>query len=848
MFNGISSPSFSHLVSTFVLFLFCSVISAQISTLKITHNSDQLSKFNNETVQSKNALHILSEEMVIPFEENHPFTAVGIRIDYNGYDDIKVSIRTASKSNYFSNWIEILMDDDIESYEYNFLGQLYFAEAEAERVQYKIETNTPVEINEVSVMLINPGETTQQQKSVIESKRSLIKNNLTDDFELPPVVSRTEWGCPDEQSSRWSPNYTNVTHLIVHHSATSNTSNDWAGVVRTFWEWHTINNGWGDIGYNFLVDPTGVVYEGRSGGNNAIGAHFCGTNGGTMGTCMIGTYTNTAPTNAAVQSLVKILAWKCNLDAIDPLSSSYHGASSRNLNHISGHRNGCATECPGTTLYNSLSTIRTEVASLLASTAPMVVTPEINSFYENQLAYKPVEITFSSSMDQSSVESALAIDPAAEVNLDWVSSNLLKVYPDALWEFSTQYSVTISDDAQSLFGTGFDGDGDGNPGGTFTFSFQTTEPDNEPPRIVKGFPLGEGINTKAEMKFVFNEEVDGIIGRVSLLDSAEQSVSITDGKIINENDITYITFRPVKELGLGSNYFIELKAGISDFIGNELTSDTLFSFSTIEEEIESQNVIIDFSTEDDWQVPSENTLTAGINEVSFGTSSVKKISSPSAGLLSYQFIKGESGQVALASNVDITLQDTSDYAAVWIYGDLSNNELVFSFNDGYEFSYGLIDWFGWDYIKIPLGEIPGNEQTLSSIIIRNNSEGDLTGQLYFDDIQVSGVITDVRYAHGQIPSSFWLHQNYPNPFNPSTTIRYSIPVLDANFASATHVTLKVYDILGSEIATLVNETKAPGHYEVEFDASGKAGLTSGIYYYTLSVHGYSITKKMLLLK
>jgi hypothetical protein len=90
----------------------------------------------------------------------------------------------------------------------------------------------------------------------------------------------------------------------------------------------------------------------------------------------------------------------------------------------------------------------------------------------------------------------------------------------------------------------------------------------------------------------------------------------------------------------------------------------------------------------------------------------------------------------------------------------------------------------------------------------------------------------------QLPIKFELFQNYPNPFNPSTTIQYEIPELSL-------VTLKVYDVLGNEITTLVNEEKPAGNYEVEFDGNG---LTSGIYFFRLQAGSFVETKKMLLIK
>ncbi|MDQ7818244.1 MAG: YCF48-related protein [Melioribacteraceae bacterium] len=105
-----------------------------------------------------------------------------------------------------------------------------------------------------------------------------------------------------------------------------------------------------------------------------------------------------------------------------------------------------------------------------------------------------------------------------------------------------------------------------------------------------------------------------------------------------------------------------------------------------------------------------------------------------------------------------------------------------------------------------------------------------------------GVFTSVENEIS-LPNNFQLYQNYPNPFNPTTTIEYSIPAEPAQRAVFT--TLKIYDLLGSEVASLVNEIKSPGNYEVKFNG---AGLPSGIYFYRLQAGGYTSTRKMLLIK
>jgi hypothetical protein len=99
------------------------------------------------------------------------------------------------------------------------------------------------------------------------------------------------------------------------------------------------------------------------------------------------------------------------------------------------------------------------------------------------------------------------------------------------------------------------------------------------------------------------------------------------------------------------------------------------------------------------------------------------------------------------------------------------------------------------------------------------------------------LITSVENIN-EVVRDFYLDQNYPNPFNPSTTINFSVP-------SSEFVTLKVFDVLGNEVATLVNEEKPVGSYEVNFNASN---LASGIYFYTLQAGKFTETKKLILLK
>jgi hypothetical protein len=105
--------------------------------------------------------------------------------------------------------------------------------------------------------------------------------------------------------------------------------------------------------------------------------------------------------------------------------------------------------------------------------------------------------------------------------------------------------------------------------------------------------------------------------------------------------------------------------------------------------------------------------------------------------------------------------------------------------------------------------------------------------------------TSVEDDNSKSPNTFALEQNYPNPFNTSTSIRYNVPSVTLSEVEGSRVSLKVYDVIGNEVATLVNEEKPAGSYEVKFNASE---LSSGIYFYKLQAGSLLETKKMILMK
>ena len=151
----------------------------------------------------------------------------------------------------------------------------------------------------------------------------------------------------------------------------------------------------------------------------------------------------------------------------------------------------------------------------------------------------------------------------------------------------------------------------------------------------------------------------------------------------------------------------------------------------------------------------------------------------------------------------------------------------------------------WEIIGFVRGNGTTSETHSYSFVDRNISDGKYSYRLKQIDFDGTFSYSNEVEADLSQPQTFSLEQNYPNPFNPSTTIKYTIPNVALSGVEGSRVILKIYDVLGNEIATLVNENKPAGNYEVTFDAKN---LSSGIYYCKLQAGSLSQSIKMILLK
>ncbi len=227
-------------------------------------------------------------------------------------------------------------------------------------------------------------------------------------YPRPTVVSRAVWCTSVDCNYTAGLEYRDASHLVVHHTVSSNTSSDWAATVRAIWAFHTYPasstctscRGWGDIGYNYLIDQNGVIYEGHLNEDyenlDVVGTHAASANSGSMGASLIGTFTavdypglpGIAPPEPMKASLVKLLSWKAdqrdiNVYNSDPTLPNVTGGRP----NLMGHRDAYGTtDCPGDQVHVLLPWLRDQVAANIGLVDPYTYVDELSGQFTRSSA------------------------------------------------------------------------------------------------------------------------------------------------------------------------------------------------------------------------------------------------------------------------------------------------------------------------------------------------------------------------------------------------------------------------------------------------------------------------------
>ncbi|EEH63785.1 N-acetylmuramoyl-L-alanine amidase [Gleimia coleocanis DSM 15436] len=252
---------------------------------------------------------------------------------------------------------------------------LIFTDIEALEVIVETSDGQPIDGLELSVVepFLTEGEATGISHTQTEKPK-------TQEFpyvlgERPEIITRAQWKANPKYLD-WENKYAPLKAVVVHHTASSN---DYApeqapGIVAGIYYYHAKTLNWGDIGYHFLVDKYGKIYQGRDGDINKVneGGHAFGFNTGTIGISMIGNFQKELPTDAALDSVAKLAAWKLKAAKLDPNADHTEKRSNLKPGHsevtgkvLDGHRAWNYTACPGDAFYPHFGELRQQVTDLI---------------------------------------------------------------------------------------------------------------------------------------------------------------------------------------------------------------------------------------------------------------------------------------------------------------------------------------------------------------------------------------------------------------------------------------------------------------------------------------------------
>ena len=312
------------------------------------------------------------------------FTMAGVVCDPAGAGSATIRLRTSLDGSTWSRWYRAPLEvaDETGPAE-AFTDPVWTGEARYVQVAATAGSRrAPAKLSGVRLVAVDPTGQSNVAGRVVDTLRRAAATVAGIDLAPPAlassaqpvIVTRAEWGA-DEKLRSGTPAYSPVKMAFVHHTASGNTYTqaEAPALVRGIYVYHTKGLGWSDIGYNFVVDRFGTIYEGRYGGmtRGVIGAQVYGFNTGSTGISVMGTFIDVAPPAEAVTALERLLAWKLSVAGLDPASTAqitcgagekYKTGSVVTFPVIAGHRQANYTECPGDALYALLPSIRANVA------------------------------------------------------------------------------------------------------------------------------------------------------------------------------------------------------------------------------------------------------------------------------------------------------------------------------------------------------------------------------------------------------------------------------------------------------------------------------------------------------
>jgi len=337
-----------------------------------------------------------------------PFNAVVPHWSGDAADRIELRVRTGPDGRTWGDWLAVHANQDwMEPGQAEMVGEMVIVPAAGQTHRYvqvqvlfnpveteflprnSVSTPTTPTLSQLRLTFIDTtaGPTADElldRQQQLDEQQGLLPQSA-DGTPKPFVVSRDAWCTHADCDYTAGLEHYPVSHLIVHHTVSNNSSADWPAVVRAIWNFHTYGRGWGDIGYNYLIDPNGVIYEGHNGGDDVVGTHASGANKGSMAAALLGTFTmpnqsppGIRPPEPMLNSLVALLSWKADqrdinvFDADSALPNIAWG-----LPRLMGHRDVYGTTiCPGDQAHLLIPWLRDQIADRIGLVDPFLYADE----------------------------------------------------------------------------------------------------------------------------------------------------------------------------------------------------------------------------------------------------------------------------------------------------------------------------------------------------------------------------------------------------------------------------------------------------------------------------------------
>lgn len=514
--------------------------------------------------------------------------------------------------------------------------------------------------------------------------------------------------------------------------------------------------------------------------------------------------------------------------------------------------------------------------NLISTALPTVVSTNPADGDTGVSVLSDIILCFNRPMNPDSIEKYIVIEPSVECGFRWSDINReLKIISNRL-EFRTDYTVTIPGAVTDDYGHLFDGDNDGVGGDDFILNFKTGF-DDVPPQLVQFYPPTSALNI--ELLPIISFEYDEELAPVSLTDSSVCLERFSDGAVVKGtlkhyvvNNRSVLNFFPAEKLDALTVHVSQVRSGLTDLLGNEITNGVSKSFKTGDFDYTVRNIdTFESGLTTNWWAPETSGSTTGHDSstarsentefTNLLTGSTKSMQlyydwdlSASVWLLRIVYKSGSSTQ-NIYFGPGTVLQ-------VYIFGDGSGNQFRFAIDEvsgssASEVSkWYIIDWIGWKLVEwhydnpeevgswIGNGVLDGTSYRFDSIQLTHVPGAAETGTIYFDDLRVV-TLEPVSIVHSDepLPEKFRLYQNFPNPFNPITSISFTLPVESG-------VRLEIYNLRGEKVRSLVSGYLNSGHYTEIWNGRDENGrpVPSGVYIYRLISDSRTLSRNMLLLK